>query len=414
MKSREAAYLALLGALRQEKFITQSLAEWQRTDHPTIQDFAFAYEVAAGSSRMALALDYIAERLSTKKKLSLKLKERALLRTAIYQFRFMSRVPLYAIVDETIEIAKKYCHATFAAYMNALLRQLNEAVPELPSELTPEAMSIRHSYPIFFVKVLIEEYGLDVAEQVLIAGNMPPKTMVRVRPGVDINSEALKFLNPLKEAGLPIAILDKTSGLSAIAALPEIYIQNATPVSLVGRLAERTAEPRNILDLCASPGGKLLAAHDLYPKAELFANDVTQGKMILLSQNLSKYGVKAQLTCGPGEEYPADTLFDVIILDVPCSNSGVLNKRVEARWRLTQEDVSEQKKKQKKLLGHAAKLLAPGGVIWYLTCSILKDENERLVIDACKEFGLELTYSKKIVPNSDGWDGGFGSILKKV
>lgn len=413
MKAREAAYLALLGAVREEKFVTQSLAEWQQVEKPTLQDFALAYEIASGTARMALALDYIAENLSTKKKLSLKLKERVLMRSAIYQFRFMSRIPLYAIVDETIEIAKKYCHATFVSYLNALLRKLNEGIPELPSGNSPEAFSIRYSYPIYFVKALVDEYGVEAAEHILKAGNMPPKTMVRVRPGVDINSQALKILNPVKEAGLSIAILDKASNLSAIAAMPEIYIQNATPVSLVGSLAERTPVPKMILDLCASPGGKLLAAHDLYPEAALFANDVTQGKMILLSQNLSKYGVRADLNCGPGEEYPEGKLFDVVILDVPCSNSGVLNKRAEARWRLTQEDVAGQMDKQRRLLQHAARLLAPGGVIWYLTCSILKSENEDMVAEACKKWGLEMVFGKKILPNEDGWDGGFGSILKK-
>lgn len=413
MKAREAAYVALLGAVRQEKFITASLAEWQQAEHPSMQDFAFAYEIASGTSRMALALDYIAEKLSTKKKLSVKLKERVLLRSAIYQFKFMSKVPLYAIVDETIEIAKKYCHSTFVSYLNALLRQLNDGMPELPLGDSPEAMSIRHSFPLIFVKSLIEEYGIDTAEQILKAENLPPKTMVRVRPGVDINSQALKFLNPLKQAGLPIAILDKTTGLSAITALPEIYIQNATPVSLVGSLAERTTAPAKILDLCASPGGKLLAAHDLYPNAELYANDVTQGKVILLSQNLAKYEVRAHLSCGLGEEYPADTLFDVIILDVPCSNSGVLNKRAEARWRLTEEDLNAQREKQRRLLQHAAQLLAPGGVIWYLTCSILKSENEEMVEGICKKFGLEVSFMKKVLPNESGWDGGFGAILQR-
>ena len=137
MIAREAAYLALLASLRQEQFIMHSLASWQKADRPTVQDFAFAHEIATGTARMALSLDYIAEQLSTSKKLNLKLKERALLRTAIYQYHFMQKVPLYAVVNETIEIAKKYCHQTFVSFLNALLRHLGTKAPSLPSGNTP-------------------------------------------------------------------------------------------------------------------------------------------------------------------------------------------------------------------------------------------------------------------------------------
>jgi 16S rRNA (cytosine967-C5)-methyltransferase len=103
----------------------------------------------------------------------------------------------------------------------------------------------------------------------------------------------------------------------------------------------------------------------------------------------------------------------VIILDVPCSNSGVFNKRPEARWRLTAESLQELKEIQMKLLGHAAELLASGGVVWYLTCSILRDENEGLLSKACEQFGLVVEYSQTVLPNEDGWDGGFGALLRK-
>lgn len=418
MNARHAAFTAVLHALRHEKFVTTSLAEWQRDEHPSTQDFALAYEIAAGTTRMALALDYIAEKLSAKGKLTLKLKERALLRTALYQCCFMERVPLYAALDETVKIAKETCHKNFISFLNAIVRNLERSgVPGLPEEKTSEAMSIRYSYPLFFVAALRDEYGSEMAEKILIAGNMPPKTMVRVRPGIDISHEAFSFLSPVQRetvpVAIPVAIMEKTANLSAIADRPEVYIQNATPVALVGSLAEKTPTPKKILDLCASPGGKLLAAHDLYPKAELFANDVTERKLTLLSQNLSKYGVKAALSCGLGEEYDSPEKFDLIILDVPCSNSGVLNKRAEARWRLSEEHVKELAEKQYRLLRHAAALLAPNGVIWYLTCSILKCENEELVEAACRSFGLKEICAKKILPDESGWDGGYGTLLSK-
>lgn len=412
MTAREAAYLALLASLKQEEFISRSLERWMCRENPSKQDYAFAYEIASGAARMALALDHIGAQLSTNQKLSLKVKERALLRTAIYQYYFMEKVPLYAIVNETIEIAKKYCHKTFVSFLNALLRRLDENQYSLPSGNQPRDLSIRYSYPLIFVNALVSDYGHETAEGVLKAGNIPPKVMVKVRPGVHLNSKAWHFLKPLAETVLPVAIVEKNTSMAMLGDSSQVYIQNVTPVALVVALAERSRRPERILDLCASPGGKLLAAHDLYPQAKLFANDVSQEKIQRLSHNLMKYGVEADLSCGPGEIYQSHEKFDVIILDVPCSNSGVFNKRPEARWRLTAESLQELKDIQMKLLGHAAGLLSPGGVVWYLTCSILCKENEELLKEACARFGLVIEYSQTVLPNEDGWDGGFGALLR--
>lgn len=414
MNSREAAFLALLASIRHEQFIIHSLQIWKQQEKPTQLDFAFAYEIASGASRMALALDYIGSQLSKNKKLHLKMKERVLLRTAVYQYCFMEKVPLYAIVNETIEIAKRYCHKTFVSFLNALLRQLEVNQHLLPLGDNVAALSIRYSYPVNFIELLIGNYGKKKAEELLRIGNIQPKLMARVRPGIDLNQEAFKFLNVQHDFGVPIAILEKAASLSALVQLPEIYIQNATPVALIAFLAEHTQQPLKILDLCASPGGKLLAAHDVYPQAKLYANDVSIEKIVKLSQNLSKYGVKADLTCGQGECYQSKELFDLIILDVPCSNSGVLNKRPEARWRLTKDAINQLKTTQLLLIEHAATLLNAGGVIWYLTCSILKEENEEILKSLPKNFGLHLSDMRTILPNGEGWDGGFAALLTQL
>lgn len=414
MNAREAAYLAVLSSMRQEKYIAQSLEEWYRLDKPSSLDYAFAFELATGTVRMALALDHIAEGFSTNRKINVKPKERALLRLAVYQYCYMDKVPLYAIVNESIVLAKKYCYKTFAGFLNALLRRMGESSPTLPTGESVDGISILYSYPAYFVERLVATYGINSAKEILSAGNTPSKTMVRVRPGVDISTEAFKFLNPATESGIPVAILSQAASLAAIASMPEVYIQNATPVALVAELGQRTSAPGTILDLCASPGGKLLAAHDIFPKADLFANDVSEEKLKRLSQNLKKYSVEATLSVGPGEHYALDgRVFDLIILDVPCSNTGVLNKRPEARWRLNRETVDQLMEKQQALIGHAAGLLSPKGAIWYLTCSILKEENELMVNRAAAAHGLVVEYTKAILPDREGWDGGFAALLRK-
>lgn len=413
MNPRQVAYLALLASLRGEGFISHFLEQWQHQDHPSSLDFAFAYEIASGSVRMALSLDYIASQLSDKRKLALKLKERALMRTAIYQYYFMTKVPLYAIVNETVELAKRYCHKAFVSYLNAMLRRLETNTPQLPSGNSVEDLSIRYSYPPFFVSALINNYGKETTEAVLKSGNQPPATLVRVRPNANLTAQEFKHLRPLHAAVPAVAVIDNAACLSEVANSPHCYIQNVTPAILVSDLAERTRPPNRILDMCASPGGKLLAVHDLFPQATLFANDISSGKVLRLSQNLEKYGVSANLSCCAGEEFESTEPFDIIILDVPCSNSGVLNKRPEARWRLTEAVLEDLQVKQLRLLERAAQLVAPGSALWYITCSILKCENEEIVTEACRKYNLETIYSRTILPNTEGWDGGFACLLYK-
>lgn len=377
MNSREAAYNAILASARHERFASQSLADWTA---PSSRDFRLAQEISYGTIRMARALDHIASQLASKKKLSLKLREKVLLRMALYQHLYMDRIPLYAITNEMVTLAKKHCHATFIKFYHAILRQLENGNTALPADY-----SIHYSYPAYFVDQLIAAYGSATTKEILEAGNTPPKLTARVRS----NNNQMITLDEIKPSS-------------------DLYIQNATPVHLMTELAKNFTSPMRALDLCASPGGKLLLLHDLFPGTELFANDVSQEKTDRLTENCAFYGIQAVQTCCRGEEYPEGTLFDLILLDVPCSNSGVLNKRPEARWRLSPENLAQQTALQRKLLEHASKLLADDGEIWYMTCSILPQENEEIVEQA----DLEIRVQEKKLP-SDSFDGGFGCALRR-
>ena len=186
---------------------------------------------------------------------------------------------------------------------------------------------------------------------------------------------------------------------------PSLYIQNKTFVDLLLEMKNHfKGSPKRILDMAAAPGGKLILIHDLYPQSLLFANDIETKK---LKENLQKYQVEAEVTTQPAELYETTEKFDLIICDVPCSNSGVLGKRPEARWRLSEENVDAHQQKQLKFLKHAKSLLKKGGQIWYMTCSILKEENE----EVCERSGLKVQFQKTHLPNALGDDGGFGAIL---
>lgn len=403
MNPREAAYLALLTSFRGERFISESLEEWKQSSSPSGKDINFAQQLALGTMQMSLALDYLAEQLA-KRKLSLKQKERLLLRLSLYQYYFLERVPIYAIVDEMMEVAKKYCHISFAKFLNAILRKLPETVLSLPEGDTVDNLSIKYSYPKYFVEQLLNCYGIAKTKEILRIGNTPAPVMARARNASDKNNLPVVCDTPVS------FVLVHPETFSSIANSNNFYIQNVTPATLMKELSEGK-NPDTLLDLCASPGGKLLMAHDLFPQAKLYGNDITAEKIKILESNCKKYDITATLTCQKGENATFPDLFDVIILDVPCSNSGVLNKRAEARWRLDEGQLKEIEEIQWNLIKHAVDLLRPSGELWYLTCSILPQENQEIVKKACRMLNLKVRKEVLILPNEKGWDGGYGCSL---
>lgn len=406
---REASFLAVLNSIREEKFANETLEEWRKEISPSSMDYHLAHEIAYGTIRMALSLDYLALQLTSRKKLNIKLSERALLRCALYQACFMNRLPLYAIVNETVSIARKYFHESFAKFLNAILRKLSRFNPSLPTGTDPSDISIRYSYPLYYVQELINDYGIDSAQEILALGNHPPLTMFRVRPKEVFSP--MEGVEPLPDSKTQIGIIRDPSVLPKISESTKYYIQNVTPADLINTLYQGIKTPQNILDLCASPGGKLIAVHDYFPEAQLTANDVSESKVKILAENCKKYSIDATLVCSRGENFTSPKYFDIVILDVPCSNSGVLNKRPEARWRLSEVNIKKIQEIQWKLLKNACSLLNDQGEIWYLTCSILKKENEFLMDRACKELSLKIKRKRLILPNSNGWDGGFACAL---
>jgi 16S rRNA (cytosine967-C5)-methyltransferase len=412
--AREAAYCSLLEASRNNGFIAPFLDAWRQQDRPDPADFNLAQEIAYGSCRMALALDFIGASLTDKGKLNIKLKERILLRTALYQHFYMARIPLYALTNESLEIAKKYCHYSFANFLNAVLRKVAEKVPPLPAGDNTYALSVRYSYPLFFVQQLVADYGLETAKEVLAAQNMPSPTMVRIRPCAMPLKASYEGMEVIEDLPIPMAVVTDGSAIKTIASSPDFYIQNATPALLIDRLRGGSLQPKRILDLCASPGGKLLAAHDCFPEAQLSANDVSEDKLVNLKENIAKYNLKAEVSCSPGETFRGTDLYDLIILDVPCSNSGVLNKRPEARWRLSEDALEAIETVQHRLVSHALDLLAADGEIWYMTCSILNRENEGLIAKICRQHQVDARDMVTILPNPQGLDGGFCCALKRT
>jgi len=387
MNARTVAYLALMTYEEKGLFLYDFLEEYKTQLSPL--DLALAYELSCGTMRLQRYLDFAAKTLSEKQKLPAKKKERLFLRLMLYQCYFLSRMPLYAIGKETIDAAKKYTQPQFCNFLNALIRKVDREKPPVSQEL-----DIAYSYPSFFVERLIAHYGKEKAISILDLQNRATKPMARNRASHEMR---------LFEKGEIPADLHKSS---------QFYIQNSTQPALIRQLEKQLPQiPKTILDLCAAPGGKTVLLHDYFPNAKIHANDISQAKIMRLKENLTKYGITAQVTCEKGEELSLNTHFDLIVVDAPCTNSGVLYKCPEARFRISKETLAELQKQAAALLTNGKKLLKKGGKIWYLTCSILPEENEEFCTQACQELGLKMEASFLQLPNEEGAEGGFAAQL---
>lgn len=394
---RAAAFLALLSSMREDSFISESLEQWRVAARPSRIDLALAREIASGACRMAVQLDFLID-AAAGRKLTLKLKGRALLRCGAYQLLYLDRIPAHAAVDESVALANQFGHRSFGQLVNALLRRIAESPPPLPTGSTPQALSIRTSFPLLFVDLLLAQFGAEQTERLLNQLNQPPPTMARIRGTAPLPTGWELYPNPFHK----MAIVPK----GEITPSPDFIVQNTTPAELLAKALHGWKGER-ILDLCAAPGGKSVLLHDLFPNADLWVNEPSPKRVVRLRENLDLYGVKAHLTEFPGELYPEGERFDLVVIDAPCSNSGVLHKRPEARWRLTQEALDSLAALQRALIERAGKLLSPGGRICYLTCSILDCENREVVEGS----GRQLLFSEQVVPSSDGRDGGFAALL---
>ena len=191
-------------------------------------------------------------------------------------------------------------------------------------------------------------------------------------------------------------------------AMGSYYIQDPAASWAVSLAADVLKKCRTLLDICCAPGGKTLQAAELLsPQAKIVAADISRSRQRLTAENFARFGVNAQIiTADPAE---LSGVFDLVIADLPCSNSGVFRRRPDALWRFDGKSLSEVMKLQKYILGHAIRLTAPGGYLLISTCSIEADENNALLDVGA----LKLISSGTILPDTVH-DGAFAALMQKV
>jgi 16S rRNA (cytosine967-C5)-methyltransferase len=326
------------------------------------------------------------------------------------------------IVHHAVEQTKTLASPAEARLVNAVVRKLAAALDSLPPAAPPpDVLAEYFSHPEWLVRAWLAQFGAESTRALLEWNQQPAIVYARWRAA---DEAPPAFLSPTKWPGFFAVESGHWAEIDPLLKGGKLYLQDPGTRLAVELLAPQAGEA--VLDLCAAPGGKSLLIADAMKTGRLVSMDLPNARIDRLKENLSRVtGVEVALVqadVGDGavaalREHKLPEAYDAVLIDVPCSNTGVMRHRADVKWRLQAGDFKKHPKQQLALLHAAARLVAPGGRLVYSTCSIDTEENEAVV----KEFfnsraggPFKLEKSVQSVPWVTGHDGAGAFLLRRV
>ena len=358
----------------------------------------------------------------------------ALLLVGAAQLLYMPDVPDFAAVNETVAAAKYCANKSIAKVVNGVLRNLIRRRAEFEAQLAAAPLAERESYPNQLVKRWIARYGEAGAEALAKWHNQPAETFLAYPPTGLNGLNGLNGFKGLNGLNGPFVRLPRGQRVEDVPGYAEgaFIVQDPATALAVELMDVRPG--LSVLDFCAAPGGKTIQiAWRLTPNGFnslngfnvpnalnvpkalncLVAQEVNPARLRRLRANLARLHLDWVKTIGPAEDGPvALGPFDRVLVDAPCSNTGVLRRRPDARWRWTEERLKDLAAQQDAILSAAAVHVAPGGRLVYSTCSNEPEENgERVAafLAAHPDFAEESR--RESIPHESGHDGAFACAL---
>jgi 16S rRNA (cytosine967-C5)-methyltransferase len=411
---------------RHEPFIENLLEEALANSHLSGPDRRLCQELIYGVVRWRATLDWLIGR-----KAQNPVQKRALqdiLRLGLYQIFFLDRIPNHAAVNETVAMAKRAGFGPQSGFVNALLRgyiREFDATKAALAELKTTQPHLGYSHPEWLVNRWSERWGVEKTAQLLAWNNTPPDTFARINT---LKADPGKLLTQWRDENVDYDfvrgdwiednLVFKLKSHPPLEWMPSFrqglfYIQDPSTLLAVRELAPQPDQ--SILDLCAAPGGKLTyIAQLMRNEGRIVAHDLWPERLKLVQENCARLGV----TCVQAASTAASLTpgaFDRILVDAPCSNTGVMRRRVELRWRVRPEEIQRLRGAQVELMNQAAGLLKPGGVLVYSTCSLEPEENRQVLDDfLARHSEFKLDYERELKPFVEGVDGAYVVRLRSL
>jgi 16S rRNA (cytosine967-C5)-methyltransferase len=393
------------------------------------RDLALAENIVVGVTKNLLLLQHLIAHYSGRNLKSVDVAVQKILAVALYQIRFLTRIPKSAAVDEAVDQTKRFGQSKASGFVNAVLRKAtapDAPEPEMPGrEQLADYARVVLSHPPDLFERLAKLYSPEKAVRFCEHDQAEPPMIVRVGAGVDSNvlTKAEGVTTKFHEQpGMYVIEGAKRSTLADWANRGVAQVQDPTAAAVVGLLkAERG---QTVLDRCAGLGTKTLQLRDAVGEdGRVVAMDPAEQRCAGLKELLERRGIgNVDVRCAgwlKELEHIAPGSFDRVLADVPCSNSGVMARRPEARYHQSAADLKSLAKLQDGILHDTAAYVKPGGLLAYSTCSVWPEENARRVEAFLKrhpEFTLlmEREVAPSLVPDVNRYhDGGYVAVLGK-
>jgi 16S rRNA (cytosine967-C5)-methyltransferase len=405
--SRGLALVALQKWRTGERFADAILGQLLRSSDLAAPDRAFATELLYGVLRNLMLLDFWIDSLRSR---HLDHDARDLLRLGLYQL-FVLETPEHAAVFETVALAKPKSRPL----INGVLRSATRGKAELVREASEQDLSVRTSHPRFLVDRWVENFGEKDTEALCDWNNQPAPIYARINR-IKISNE--EFFTQHRDAE-PLPGHENFVRLTNIPhdALAEghCYVQDPSTAAACLLLDPKPGD--RVLDACAAPGGKTgFVAELMKNEGFILACDRDTSRVKTLQENLERLGVEISRCVRHNwtsrDPLPEVAAFDRILIDAPCTNTGVMRRRVDLRWRLVPDSFSRMQIEQLGIVRATVPSLKPGGVLVYSTCSIEPEENEEVVHALLQELPfLKLANQISLLPFRDEFDGAFAAKL---
>ena len=410
--ARRVALAALRTWRRKKEFADAIISSTLSASALQTADRAFVVELFYGVLRNFTLLDFW---ISKVRRGHVDVDLRDLLRLGLYQI-FIAKTPEHAAVYETVEIAPRGQRAI----VNAMLRSAARIRQELQEKANSQPLHVRASHPKFLIERWEKQFGTDATEALCAWNNLPPPTYARInRLRIDRQAFLERYRNARTMPDVPNFV--ELSAPAAALDQGDCYVQDPSTSIACELLQPKPGE--KILDACAAPGGKTGYVAELMGNQGLIVGcDREPARLGLLDENLTRLGVRiAKIVChdwtksvAPPEIF-SEAPFDRILIDAPCSNTGVMRRRVDVRWRLKPEDFNRMQARQIQIALAVFPLLKPGGILVYSTCSLEREENEDVVQQLLGQMSiLHLEEERRFVPFQDNFDGAFAARLRRT
>ncbi|MGG7475453.1 16S rRNA (cytosine(967)-C(5))-methyltransferase RsmB [Providencia sp. R1] len=420
---RSIAATAIFQVLDNGQSLSTVLPDLQRNIND--KDKALLQEICFGVLRYLPKLEWFISQLMEKPLTGKQRTLHYLIMVGIYQLLY-TRIPPHAALAETVDGAVALKKPQLKGLINGVLRSFQRQQVQLEERIANNTSQYLH--PSWLLKRLQTAYPEDW-QSIIEANNQRPPMWLRVNSQ---HHTAAQYLNLLEQSEItahlhpshPNAIrLDEPT---AVSRLPGFEDGWSTVQDVSAQGCAELLEPQNgesILDLCAAPGGKTTHILELAPRANVIAVDIDEYRLKRVKENLIRLKQHAVVIQGDGtqpEKWAKDQQFDRILLDAPCSATGVIRRHPDIKWLRRDSDINELAQLQAQILEAIWPYLKPGGTLLYATCSIMPEENGKQIQNFLSKhndasLNDETDAGLQVLPSTNGGDGFFyARLVKKV